>query len=317
MMSPRSCSKDVKAAIQITINFQKSNQQGTKNFRTAVLNHAALIVRTEQRRSWNGRVGRGFMKEMVDTYHEQRQVWVTKYKIQYAVKKMKALDSNIPTEKFHPVAIIPMEKSHPVAIIDVRMGSSESVVSSLGLYGAENVIHHSLLSESSESTVSSDSSVSTTSSDSSVSTASTASTASVKQAQQLEEQRQRHEKYEEERRNRHEKYEEEARKRRERNEEEARKRREEHRQNMEKYEEEARMRCEKHEERMQRMSKPMTSMVQLSRDCREAEKSNNSTLKRTLETMMFRTMVNALQVDDDDEVNQELRSKLLKMVDNR
>jgi signal recognition particle GTPase len=141
-------------------------------------------VRAEQRRSWNGRVGRGFLKELVDTHHERRQKWVTKNQIQYAVKKM----------------------------------------------------------------------------------------ASAKQAQQREEERKKNERQEEQ----------------------------------------ERVRCEKYEERMQRISKAMTSMVQLSRDCLEVEKSNNSTLKRTLETMMIPMALNAFQIVD--EVNQELRSELVKYI---
>lgn len=42
--------------------------------------------------------------------------------------KEQVLDGNIPTEK----------SQHPVAIIDIRMGGSESVVSSLNSSGAED-----------------------------------------------------------------------------------------------------------------------------------------------------------------------------------
>jgi hypothetical protein len=302
-MSPRSFSKDDKAKLKVAMKIANEHQklirqqQDEKNVRTQILHQAALIVRAEQKNSLNGRLRRGFLTELVNNYHyDDRQVWVTKHMIQYAVQKMKALDRGIPrtTKKFHPA----------VATINVRMGSSASVVSSLGLYGAENTIHHSLLSQSSVSTTSSESTISTVSTESSVSTTSSGSTESsvsttssvstissvsmistlsAKQAQQ-EEKRQRDEKDEEERRKRHEKYEEDDRKRR-----------------------------EKHEEYMQRMSKAMASMVQLSRDCLEAEKSNNSTLKRTLETKMFRTMFNAFQFHD--EVYQEFHSKFLKMLD--
>jgi hypothetical protein len=57
----------------------------------------------------------------------------------------------------------------------------------------------------------------------------------------------------------------------------------------------------------------MASMVQLSRDNLEAEKCKNSILKRTLDTMMLQTALQAFQ--DDDEVKQELRSKLLELLD--
>jgi hypothetical protein len=102
MMSPRRCSRF------------SSTTADEKNARKAILNHAALIVRDEQRSNWSGRVRDGFMKLLVDTYHDQKQVWVTKHKIQFAVKKMKALES-IPTETFHPVATV-----------DVRMGTCET-----------------------------------------------------------------------------------------------------------------------------------------------------------------------------------------------
>jgi hypothetical protein len=204
MMSPhkkssRSVTDDkakAKVALKAAVKSKKSSQQDEKKFRNKILNHAALAVREEQRQNCFGRVGHGFVKMLIGTYHNKGLMWVTKNKIEYAVKKLKALERKIPKERSHPPvttihvkrtgssssSVVSYQRLSGAEMFDVMMGLSVSDVSSPEISVAEeNAVHSGFSSETSSS---SSSSTASTSSDSSESTD---VTEFLKQAQQFEE----------------------------------------------------------------------------------------------------------------------------------